>query len=233
MSLQNSHQISDVKVMLKVGADGAGISTIEKTGTSGLVDTYTITLTDGRKYTFTVTNGKAISSVAKTSTSGLTDTYTITYNDGTTDTFAVTNGKGIVKIEKTGTVGLIDTYTVTYNDGTTWTYEVTNGAGATASGVTYDNTSSGLTASNVQDAIDEVLALADTWTSAVNCIIGDTTATFTDANIRTTSIIEDFCENSSGTKIAVSQITVTNGQAVLNFSALSEATSFKLHIINR
>ena len=40
------------------GADGVGIASIAKTGTSGLVDTYTITLTSGSTYTFTVTNGK-------------------------------------------------------------------------------------------------------------------------------------------------------------------------------
>lgn len=39
------------------GDDGVGIADIEKTGTSGLVDTYTITLTDGTTSTFTVTNG--------------------------------------------------------------------------------------------------------------------------------------------------------------------------------
>lgn len=39
------------------GATGNGIASIEKTGTSGLVDTYTITYTDGTTTTFTVTNG--------------------------------------------------------------------------------------------------------------------------------------------------------------------------------
>ena len=39
------------------GKDGVGISNIEKTGTAGLVDTYTITMTDETSYTFTVTNG--------------------------------------------------------------------------------------------------------------------------------------------------------------------------------
>ena len=38
---------------------GVGISNIAKTGTDGLVDTYTITMTDGTTYTFTVTNGDA------------------------------------------------------------------------------------------------------------------------------------------------------------------------------
>lgn len=39
------------------GATGKGISSISKTGTSGLVDTYTITYTDGTTTTYTVTNG--------------------------------------------------------------------------------------------------------------------------------------------------------------------------------
>ena len=39
------------------GKDGVGIQKIEKTGTAGLVDTYTITMTDSASYTFTVTNG--------------------------------------------------------------------------------------------------------------------------------------------------------------------------------
>ena len=39
------------------GATGNGIASVEKTSTSGLVDTYTITYTDGTTTTFTVTNG--------------------------------------------------------------------------------------------------------------------------------------------------------------------------------
>lgn len=39
------------------GDDGRGIVSIEKTGTAGLVDTYTITYTSGDPTTFTVTNG--------------------------------------------------------------------------------------------------------------------------------------------------------------------------------
>ena len=40
------------------GKDGVGIDRIEKTSTQGLVDTYTIYLTNESTYTFTVTNGK-------------------------------------------------------------------------------------------------------------------------------------------------------------------------------
>ena len=41
----------------ETGATGNGISSIAKTSTSGLVDTYTITFTDGTTTTFDVTNG--------------------------------------------------------------------------------------------------------------------------------------------------------------------------------
>lgn len=157
MSIHNSRQIADVKILLKTGVDGAGIANIEKTGTSGNVDTYTITLTSGAKYTFTVTNGKGISSIEKTGTQGLVDTYTITFNDGTNATFTVTNGNGIERIEKTSTSGNVDTYTITFTNGTTTTFNVTNGEGSSASSLPYDNTHSGLVATNAQDAIDEIV----------------------------------------------------------------------------
>ena len=41
----------------QTGPQGVGITSITKTGTSGLVDTYTIMLSNGQSDTFTVTNG--------------------------------------------------------------------------------------------------------------------------------------------------------------------------------
>ncbi len=82
-----------VKTLMLKGQKGQSIEGIKKTSTSGLTDTYEITLTDGTKKSFTVSNGKGIVSIAKTSTIGLLDTYTITYNDRTTSTFSVKNGK--------------------------------------------------------------------------------------------------------------------------------------------
>ena len=81
-----------VKTLMLKGQEGQSIKGIEKTGTDVLVDTYTITLTDGTTSTFTVTNGKGISSLEKTGKRGLVDTYTIKFNDGTASTFTVTNG---------------------------------------------------------------------------------------------------------------------------------------------
>lgn len=102
------------------GETGNGIAKIEKTSTDGLVDTYTITFTDGSETTFTVNNGEkgdqgeqgkqgekgnpgdngakgepgnGIVSIELTSTNDLDNTYTITFTDGTTTTFIVTNGR--------------------------------------------------------------------------------------------------------------------------------------------
>ena len=75
-------------------ADGhGGIQSIKKLSTSGLVDTYRITLADTTTFDFVVTNGRSITGISKTSTSGLVDTYTITYNNGPTSTFTVKNGE--------------------------------------------------------------------------------------------------------------------------------------------
>lgn len=52
---------------LTAAADGhGGISSVDKVGTSGLVDTYRITLADKTTYDFAVTNGRGIKSWAKT-----------------------------------------------------------------------------------------------------------------------------------------------------------------------
>ena len=45
-----------VKTLMLKGQEGQSIKDIIKTGTDVLVDTYTITLTDGTTSTFTVTN---------------------------------------------------------------------------------------------------------------------------------------------------------------------------------
>ena len=57
-----------------VGADGKGIVSIEKTGTSGLVDTYTITYTDDTTSTFEVTNGEGGADIVTAWEQTLSDT---------------------------------------------------------------------------------------------------------------------------------------------------------------
>lgn len=110
------------------GPQGVGIADIHLTGTDGLVDTYTITLTDGKTATFTITNGAEIAKIEKSGSSGLVDTYTITLTDGkTAGTFQIRNGRGIASIAKTKSEGNIDTYTITFTDETTFSYQVIHG----------------------------------------------------------------------------------------------------------
>ena len=78
------------------GEIGAEVTDVSKTSSQGLVDTYTITFSNGSTETFTVTNGErgsSISSIELTSSDGSVDTYTIKLDDGTTESFTVTNGE--------------------------------------------------------------------------------------------------------------------------------------------
>ena len=102
------------------GEDGKGIVSVEKTGTAGLVDTYTITYTDGTTTTFTVTNGKdgvdgkdgkdGIDGISPTATVSQTSTgarITIIDKDGTT-TADVNNGtNGVTFTPNVSSEGII------------------------------------------------------------------------------------------------------------------------------
>ena len=112
------------------------IVSIEKTGSSGNIDTYTITYSDGSTSYFTVTNGvdgeQGIQGIP--GKDGHTPIITIGENgnwfiDGidSNQTAIGKNGNSIVAIEKTGTNDNIDTYTITYSDGSTSYFTVTNG----------------------------------------------------------------------------------------------------------
>jgi hypothetical protein len=205
------------------GTNGVGITSIAKTGTSGLVDTYTITFTNGTTTTFTVTNGEkgdpgigiqgdpgnGISDIQKTSTQGLVDTYTISFTDGTSTTFTVTNGApgqsgsdgvGIQSITKTGTSGLVDTYTITFTNGTTTTFTVTNGS----------NGDDGVGISSIQKTVTS--GLVDTYT--ITLTNGETdTFTVTNGSNGTTPVIT-ITATEGGTPITV---TKTGTDAAPNF----------------
>lgn len=68
----NSNDKDNVRAFMVKGERGYGIASIEKTSTSGLVDTYTITYDDGSTSTFQVTNG---------ATPDMSDYYTATETD--------------------------------------------------------------------------------------------------------------------------------------------------------
>jgi hypothetical protein len=132
------------------GETGNGIESIELTSTSGLVDTYTITYTDGSTSSFTIHNGAVPTITINATADALSsDTPTVTVTrTGTTDApiFSMAfsglkgqqgvqgiqgetgeTGNGIASIAKTSTSGKVDTYTITMTDGSTATFTVTNG----------------------------------------------------------------------------------------------------------
>lgn len=89
-------------------ADGhGGIQSITKTGTSGLVDTYTVLLADTTTYSFTVTNGKAISSI--------TQYWAVSTSDSTVPSTWYTTRQTMTPTNKY----LWSYMTITYNDSTT------------------------------------------------------------------------------------------------------------------
>lgn len=51
-------QVNNIGPLGPPGKEGNGIDKIEKTSTSGLVDTYTIFFTDGREFNYQIVNGE-------------------------------------------------------------------------------------------------------------------------------------------------------------------------------
>lgn len=105
------------------GATGNGIASIVKTGTVGLVDTYTVTMTNGSTADFTVTNGldgvdgtdvDHIAQTSGTGAAGTVDVYTVwgdiaeTVNLGTFNVYNGTDGTGIVNSVVAGTNVTVD-----------------------------------------------------------------------------------------------------------------------------
>lgn len=82
--------------LLSFAEGHGGIQSIEKASTSGLVDTYRITMSDGSQTSFPVTNGNGITGISwatsGTSGNGQVHTGTISYSDGTTSTIAIKDG---------------------------------------------------------------------------------------------------------------------------------------------
>ena len=162
------------------GPTGNGIASITKTGTSGLVDTYTITYTNGSTTTFTVTNGKD-----GTGSGDMSKSVYDQNNNGIVDNSEKLEGHGASYFARNqsmtgassgtaGATGLVpapaagDQAKYLKGDGT-W-------AKPAASELSFDNTGTGMTATNPQDAITELnadihiddvignVSTLDTWT---------------------------------------------------------------------
>lgn len=109
------------------------------------------------------------------------------------------------------------------------------GATATASGTTYDNTGSGLSATDVQDAIDEVQSNIEAVDANVSTYVtgiitaGATTITLSNANIQTTSFIDVYFWD---VVLAPTDVTVSTGSVTITIPAQVTNTNVAVRIAN-
>lgn len=157
--------ISDIifKTIMLKGADGNSIASIEKTSTSGLVDTYTITLSDGSiGGTFTVTNGTLSA-----------------FDDHLDDSSTNAPQNKVVKDAIDGLdtrIDALENVTIDTELSSSSTNAVQNRAiknaidALSAEDIAFDNTGTGLASTDVQNAIADTLALIP----AVDTALDDT-----------------------------------------------------------
>lgn len=238
------------------GFTGNGISSIIKTSSDGLVDTYTITFTDGNETTFDVTNGNGIDYISLTDIQGLIKTYTIYFDNGDTKTFEVTDGYSpTATVSKSGNVSTI---TITDKNGTTST-EVYDGEGSitdvTVNGVSVlDNTVakvivptkiSDLTDDTSTNPIDKAESLVDQntgvakiWTGTLaqyNAIVtkdSDTLYNITDDNTAdayqayTKNEVDTGFVNVNASNLSANGKKVFDGQWVDSFSQIAQGATY-------
>lgn len=183
------------------GATGNGISSIVKTSTTGLVDTYTITYTSGTVSTFTVTNGaQGIQGIqGEKGEDGHTPVITIQngkwYIDGVdsgvlAEGLKGETGNGISSIQKTNTNGLVDTYTITMTDRSIKTFTVTNGKNGEDGKSAYEYAKEGGytgTEAEFAQLLGDINSGASSSVASVNGKTGDVTLTASDVGAIPTS----------------------------------------------
>ena len=119
------------------GENGTGVTvtSVTKTGTAGLVDTYTVLFSDGTQTNFTVTNGAkgekgdtvSVTGCKVVSTSGNVTTYRISFENGDYANFNVTNGSNGENGQSVSVQSCVlkessaygNTYTITFSNGDT------------------------------------------------------------------------------------------------------------------
>ena len=177
------------------GLNGISIVSVEKTNTEDLIDTYTITYSDGNTTTFTVTNGVQgqdgntllVGTGAPTSetTANVGDSYIdvetwklyVKGEENWTDKGSFKGDKGdqgeqgeqgvsITDIAYDSSSGLVDTYLISYSDGTNDTFAVTNGQDGTSLKTGYGNP-------NIASVDDPATAEDETRDDPVDGIEGD------------------------------------------------------------
>ncbi|QDH81130.1 hypothetical protein FKX85_19680 [Echinicola soli] len=214
----NSDFIEEIETIIAASSDELidnGDGTFTHTavdGTAVIIDANTTTVTDNGDGSYTFTDGSG-TSLATVETSASTNGYDNTTSGlssenvqdaldeiatelaGTTDEL-VDNGDGtFTHTAVDGTAVIIDANTTTVTDNGDGSYTFTDGSGTSLATVEtsastngYDNTTSGLSSENVQDALDEIATeLAGTTDELVDN--GD--GTFTHTAVDGTAVIID------------------------------------------
>ena len=219
------------------GDTGNGISNIAKTDTQGLVDTYTITMTDGTTYTFTVTNGQ--------NGSGSGDmTKTVYDSDGT-----VENAGGIKAwVQSLGYITGLAWRALTgkpfssIGNGLTVTSDT---LAADVRSVTVDSTGTASSSAvsyqriGVNGSYTEINGTKYMEQTKTLSTSADTTYTFTNAAITADSVIDVRTGRSTGdvqgakNRFTCSDIYTTTGSCTVTFPKEDSAISLKVRIYIR
>ena len=156
------------------------------------------------------------------------DTFTV---DGVPVTATAVDGTALIS----GAFVINQTVVAVLN-GTVMTVLVNGGISSVAANdVTYDNTGSGLTATNVQDAIDEVVNDLDDVNANVSTYVsgtilaGNTTITLSDAAILTTSFIDVYFKDMV---LAPTAVTVSAGSVQITIEAQAVDVDVAVRIAN-
>ena len=115
---------------------GRGIKSITRDPDTGVV---TVTYTDGKTDTFTITEPSDAVGIKKIARDSATGVVTVTFTDNTTSSFTIPDGNGIKTIARDSATGVV---TVTYDDGTTDTFTIADGAAGGTSEWIYRATNS-------------------------------------------------------------------------------------------
>lgn len=162
-----------------------------------------------------------INASLSTITSNITSlTTTVNGNTGSINTINSLIGNGQPTTEDKTLIGAINEIYAMIGGGSTVTADV----------VTYDNTDSGLTATNVQDALDEIVsAIPGAGYTLVTGTLtaGQTSVTLSDASILATSYIDVYTEGGVPYVSAVQSV----GSVVLTFEA--QASNLPVAVVVR
>lgn len=161
------------------------------------------------------------------------DTFTV---DGVAVTATAVDGSSI----PTGAF-VINQSVLAIKNGSVLTVLVSSGA-STASGITYDNTVSGLAATDVQNAIDEVVSDLATATGSISTLdakygtyatgtltAGATSLTISNANILANSLIDVYFEDAS---VNYTNITGVVGSVTIEVPAQASNLNVLIRITN-